>query len=244
MGGAPHLADIASVDGISGIAVNCHAAEVQTLTAAEQERAVVKACEVLGPGNVPVIAGIYGESSCEAGRMATYAQNEGADGLLVFPPAFMASGGHMRPETIEENLRHISDNSDLPIIVFQFPLVSGLSYPLSTLVGLCEKFPKIRAVKDQIGDGNQHERHVRELHSLDNPVNILTTHSAWLLGSLVLGCDGLLSGAGSVIADLQVKRCSAQSRQVTLRWRKRSTTGSIRPFVPSTMSRFWTCTTG
>ena len=32
----------------------------------------------------------------------------------------------------------------------------------------------------------------------------LTTHSAWLLGSLVLGCDGLLSGAGSVIADLQV----------------------------------------
>ena len=146
-----HLADIASVDGISGIAVNGHAAEVQTLTAAEQERAVVKACEILGRGNVPVIAGIYGESSREAGRMATYAQNEGAEGLLVFPPAFMASGGHMRPEMIEEHLRHLSDNSDLPIIVFQYPLVSGLSYPLSTLVGLCEKFPTIRAVKDQIG---------------------------------------------------------------------------------------------
>ena len=29
-------------------------------------------------------------------------------------------------------------------------------------------------------------------------------HSAWLLGSCVMGCDGLLSGAGSVIADLQV----------------------------------------
>jgi 4-hydroxy-tetrahydrodipicolinate synthase len=32
---------------------------------------------------------------------------------------------------------------------------------------------------------------------------VLTTHSAWLLSSLVLGCNGLLSGAGSVIADLQ-----------------------------------------
>jgi 4-hydroxy-tetrahydrodipicolinate synthase len=36
-------------------------------------------------------------------------------------------------------------------------------------------------------------------------VNVLTTHSAWLLSSLVLGCNGLLSGSGSVIADLQVQ---------------------------------------
>jgi 4-hydroxy-tetrahydrodipicolinate synthase len=35
-------------------------------------------------------------------------------------------------------------------------------------------------------------------------VNVLTTHSAWLLSSLVLGCNGLLSGSGSVIPDLQV----------------------------------------
>ena len=33
---------------------------------------------------------------------------------------------------------------------------------------------------------------------------MLTTHSSWLLSSLVLGCDGLLSGSGSVIAGLHV----------------------------------------
>src|SRR5208282_4301443 len=33
-------------------------------------------------------------------------------------------------------------------------------------------------------------------------VNVLTTHSAWLLSSLVLGCNGLLSGSGSVFPDL------------------------------------------
>jgi 4-hydroxy-tetrahydrodipicolinate synthase len=32
---------------------------------------------------------------------------------------------------------------------------------------------------------------------------VLSTHSAWLLSSLVLGCNGLLSGSGSVIPDLQ-----------------------------------------
>ncbi|MAP18382.1 MAG: dihydrodipicolinate synthase family protein, partial [Aurantimonas sp.] len=199
-----HLRDIASVDGIAGIAINGHAAEVHALTIPEQERAVIQAREVLGPLGVPVVAGVYTESSLEAGRMAAQAQREGAEGLLVFPPAFMSLGGHMRPEMIEEHIRHITDNSDLPIVLFQFPVISNLSYPLATLIGLCEKFPTIRAVKDQIGDGNQHERQIRELHALDNPVNVLTTHSAWLLGSLAMGCDGLLSGAGSVIADLQV----------------------------------------
>src|SRR5213076_2797654 len=37
------------------------------------------------------------------------------------------------------------------------------------------------------------------------PVNVLTTHSTWLMASLVLGCNGLLSGSGSVIADLHVQ---------------------------------------
>jgi 4-hydroxy-tetrahydrodipicolinate synthase len=36
-------------------------------------------------------------------------------------------------------------------------------------------------------------------------VNVLTTHSSWLFSSLVLGCKGLLSGSGSVIAELQAK---------------------------------------
>ena len=38
---------------------------------------------------------------------------------------------------------------------------------------------------------------------MPRPVNVLTTHSAWLFSSLVLGCKGLLSGSGSVIAPLQ-----------------------------------------
>jgi 4-hydroxy-tetrahydrodipicolinate synthase len=46
---------------------------------------------------------------------------------------------------------------------------------------------------------------VRLLQSRARPVNVLSTHSAWLLSSLVLGCNGLLSGSGSVIADLQAQ---------------------------------------
>ena len=34
---------------------------------------------------------------------------------------------------------------------------------------------------------------------------MLPTHSAWLFMALVMGCNGLLSGSGSVIAELQAR---------------------------------------
>ena len=68
MGGT--LADNACVNSTSGNTVNGHLAKVHALTVAEQDRAVEKASEILGPRNVPVITGVRGESSLEAGRMA------------------------------------------------------------------------------------------------------------------------------------------------------------------------------
>jgi 4-hydroxy-tetrahydrodipicolinate synthase len=74
---------------------------------------------------------------------------------------------------------------------------------VDTLVKLLDAVPSVRAIKDWCNDPAQHERQIRLLQSRTRPVNVLTTHSSWLFSSLVLGCKGLLSGSGSVIADLQ-----------------------------------------
>jgi 4-hydroxy-tetrahydrodipicolinate synthase len=103
------------------------------------------------------------------------------------------------------HFKRIADASDLPIIAFQYPLATGQGYPSETLLRMCEEVPSIRAIKDWAGTVQQHEWHVRTLQSLPRPVNVLSTQSSWLMSSLVLGCKGLLSGSGSVIADLQAK---------------------------------------
>jgi 4-hydroxy-tetrahydrodipicolinate synthase len=72
-----------------------------------------------------------------------------------------------------------------------------------TLLALLDAVPGVRAIKDWCNNPMQHERQIRLLQSRARPVNVLSTHSSWLLSSLVLGCNGLLSGSGSVIADLQ-----------------------------------------
>ncbi len=63
----------------------------------------------------------------------------------------------------------------------------------------------MKAIKDWAGTPQQHEWHVRTLQNLSRPFNVLSTQSSWLMASLTLGCKGLLSGSGSVIADLQAQ---------------------------------------
>jgi 4-hydroxy-tetrahydrodipicolinate synthase len=134
----------------------------------------------------------------------------GASALLVFPPAPFTLG--QSPQMALAHFKRIADASDLPLIVFQYPLATGQGYPKDTLLNLCEEVTTIRAIKDWTGNVPDHEWHIRTLQNLPRPVNVLTTHSAWLYSSLVLGCNGLLSGSGSVIADSQARLFRAVQR--------------------------------
>lgn len=207
-----HLRQCALLPGVSAVTVNGHASEVHACTLDEQERILAESMEEVGD-RVPVINGVYADGSIEAARIAAMAQRNGASALLVFPPNSMAMGGQLRPEMAEAHFKRIADACDLPLICFQYPMASGLGYPFDTLLRLFESVPSIRAIKDWSNDAMLHERHIRTFQNLSRPVNVLTTHSGWLMASLSMGANGLLSGAGSVIADLQVQLFRAVKAQ-------------------------------
>lgn len=198
-----HLRDCALVDGVSAVTVNGHASEVHACSFEEQQQILAASLAEVGD-KVPLINGIYADGSMEAARIAAMADREGASALLVFPPNSMAMGGQLRPEMAIAHYRRIADATDLPIIAFQYPMAGGLGYAFDTLLALFEEVPSIAAIKDWSNDAMLHEKHIRTFQNLPRPVNVLTTHSSWLMASLTLGCNGLLSGSGSVIADLQV----------------------------------------
>jgi 4-hydroxy-tetrahydrodipicolinate synthase len=195
-----HLRDVAAVKGISAITINAHSTEVASCSFDEQRRVLEIAGDEVG-SRVPLVNGVWADGSLEAARIARMADQGGASALLVFPPAPFTLG--QSPDMALAHFKAIADATDLPIIVFQYPLATGQGYPRDTLLRIADEVPSVRAIKDWCGNVQQHEMHVRELQSRTRPVNVLSTHSAWLLSSLVLGCNGLLSGSGSVIADLQ-----------------------------------------
>jgi len=195
-----HLRDVAATEGISAITINAHSTEVASCTFEEQRRVLDISQTEIGD-RLPLINGVWADGSLEASRIARMAAQAGASALLVFPPAPFTLG--QTPAMVLAHFKRIADATDLPLIAFQYPLSTGQGYPKDTLLQLCAEVPTVRAIKDWIGNVPHHEWHVRTLQSLPRPVNVLTTHSAWLYSSLVLGCNGLLSGSGSVIADMQ-----------------------------------------
>lgn len=206
-----HLRDLAGVAGISAITTNAHASEVASCDPAEQAEVLALTMAEVGD-RIPVVAGVYADGTLQAVRLARAAAEGGASALLVFPPTVLARGTQARPECLADHVRAIAAATDLPLILFQYPLASGLTYPLATLQELAAEVPSIRAIKDWSGDPVVAERHVAALSALPRPVHVLSTHSAWLFASLVIGCAGLLSGSGSVIAGLQVALFEAVRR--------------------------------
>ena len=197
-----HLRDVASVEGVSAITINAHATEVASCSFDEQKLVLEIAQDEIG-ARVPIVNGIYSEGPFEAVRLAQMADAGGASALLVFPTGVYTFG--QRPEMAVDYFKRIADATDLPLILFQYPPAGGQGYPLATLIKIMDAVPSVRAIKDWSANPQLHERQIRALQSRTPPVTVLTTHSAWLLSSLVLGCNGLLSGSGSVIADLQAQ---------------------------------------
>jgi 4-hydroxy-tetrahydrodipicolinate synthase len=197
-----HLRDVTSVKGISAITINAHSTEAASCSFEEQKRVLEITQDEVGD-RIPIVHGIYTDGSLEAQRLAKMATEGGSSALLVFPSGIYTMG--QRPEMAIEHFKRIAAVTDLPLIAFQYQPAGGQGYPLSTLIRMIEEVPSIRAIKDWCGSAQLADRQIRALQTRTPPVNVLSTHSAWLFSSLVLGCNGLLSGSGSVIADLQAQ---------------------------------------
>jgi len=198
-----HLRWLADVPGVKGIVCNGHAAEVSSLTREERRRALAIAADAVGP-RLPLIAGVYADSTREAVELARDAKSEGASGLLVFPPTLFMWGGREHPQMVRNYCATIAEAVPLPLVVFQYPPASGLGYTTEILTQLVE-IPAVAAVKEWSNDIVTFERNLRAIRATGRPVAVLSSFTLSLLASFLLGADGAISGMGSVVADCQVE---------------------------------------
>ncbi len=196
-----HLRALVTTPGVVGITCNGHAAEVTALSRPERCAAVALAAEAV-KGEATLIAGIHAENYRQAIELARDAQAEGADALLVFPLPALALGGGQ-----EMAYRHVAELASavpMPLVIFSYPAFTGMAYELGTLERICS-IDTVVAVKEWSLDLRVHERTRDMLRGLPRPVALLTSFSTNLLPALVSGADGILSGHGSVIADLHAR---------------------------------------
>jgi len=206
-----HLRHLAATPGVRALVVNGHAGETSSLDRAERRRVVAIAREVAGEAT-GVVAGIVSEDPRAACDLAHDAREAGADAILLFPPLLFAGGAETRPEMAVGFVAAVAAAAAVPVVLFQLSRASGLGYAPELLARLLREVPSIVAVKEGSDLPTAYEDNLAVLHGCGRPVAMLTSNNAWLLASLALGGDGILSGIGSVAPALLAEMHGAVAR--------------------------------
>lgn len=207
-----HVQSLADIVGLGGVVVNGHAGEVDSLSQKERQWCLQETLAVVN-GKMPVYCGVFCKNTARAVEEAKNAARMGADGLLVsVPNSFWMGGGTLHSEMAFRFYSEVAAASDLPIILFSLPKSTDMSLRLEYILQICQEITPVAAIKELSGEVYFYEELWHELQTMGRPVSLLSSFSKSLVSSLAVGGDGLLSGAGSVIARQQLALFEAVAR--------------------------------
>ena len=168
--------------GCRGVGPNGSLGEYSSLTDEERRRVVQVAVEAVG-GRGIVIAGVHGVGWHQAQQWARYAQEDGADGVLLLPPTIYRAS---ESEVIEHFTRVAEVG--IPIMAYNNPFDTKVDIVPSMVARLAE-IPEVQAIKEFSGD----VRRVMEIKELCD-IDVIAGADDLLYESIVAGAVGWFAG--------------------------------------------------
>ena len=188
------MIDFQIAGGTDAIIICGTTGESSTLTHEEHDACIKFAVEHTA-GRVPVIAGTGSNSTAEAIRLSTHAQNNGADALLLVTPYYNKA----TQKGLIQHYTAIAKSVDLPIILYNVPSRTGVNILPQTAVTLAKNVKNIVAVKEASGNISQ----VAELAALaDGCIDIYSGNDDQVVPLLSLGGVGVISVLSNVMPKL------------------------------------------
>ena len=188
------MIDFQIAGGTDAIIICGTTGESSTLTHEEHDACIKFAVEHTA-GRVPVIAGTGSNSTAEAIRLSTHAQNNGADALLLVTPYYNKA----TQKGLIQHYIAIANSVDLPIILYNVPSRTGVNILPQTAVTLAKNVKNIVAVKEASGNISQ----VAELAALaDGCIDIYSGNDDQVVPLLSLGGVGVISVLSNVMPKL------------------------------------------
>jgi dihydrodipicolinate synthase/N-acetylneuraminate lyase len=183
-------------DGLSGVVVAGSTGEAPLLDADEVRRLVGVARDAV-PSGRRLLAGTGAEATRQAVALSRAAGAEGADAVLVRPPAYFGPG--LGATQLADYYRGVADGSPVPVLVYNIPKFTRVAIPAALLVELAAH-PNIAGVKDSSGDIDTFTSYRAAVPGW----SVLVGSASLLLAALERGGDGSICAAACFAA----RRCA------------------------------------
>lgn len=151
-------------------------------------------------GRVPVLIGVSVPGTIESIAFARHAEAHGADGMVAINPYYSALG--------EENLYHyfrdIAEAVPLPMMLYNFPGVTGQDLGPDLILRLARDCPSIVGLKDTVDTLSHIRRVIQTVKPVRPDFLIFSGFEEYMLGTLAMGGDGCVPASGNFAPHLTV----------------------------------------
>lgn len=181
--------------GLKGFVVSGSTGEAPFLSGDEKRR-LYEAVRECASESV-LIAGTATESVRETLGLIHDAAKLDYDAALVLTPHYYRSQ-MLRPETQASFFRAVADSSPLPVLIYNFPQMTGIDIPLEVVMELSEH-PNIAGIKDSSAEL---DRGARLRAELPDTFDVMVGAAGTFHESVRLGVNGGILGIANVLPRL------------------------------------------
>jgi len=188
-------------EGTDGILLLGTTAESPTLAQDEKERIVRFSIRIID-GRIPVMVGTGSNNIEHTIAMTHRAEKWGADSALVITPYY----NKPTQEGMYQYFKKISENVDIPIVIYNVPSRTGVNINAETTVRLANDFDNIVAIKEASGNIVQVSEIIRDSNK---DFSVLSGEDALNMPIMMCGGDGVISVTANILPKKMHELCVA-----------------------------------
>lgn len=193
------LIELQIASGTDAIIVCDTAGEPETMTLDERLSVVQFVVERVN-GRIPVISGVFGNSTANVVEDAKAAEAIGVDALLVVAPYFIQTS----QAGIIAHFNAVADNVSVPIIAYNIPARTGMNIVPDTMATIL-KHENVVGVKESSGNIEQ----IVNLAAMCPECEIYAGNDDHVVPVLSIGGQGVISTIANIMPDTMHAMCEA-----------------------------------
>ncbi len=177
-------------NGVDGLVISGSTGEAPHLNREDRLKLLQSALDLIGDNKI-IIAGTGAESLNRTLEYSIDASKHGAKALLIITPYYYRHNS----ENIIKYYREISDKLNKPILLYNFPQITGINIDVETASELIDG-RKIIGIKDSSGNMINI---IKLIKKLGGRGKILPGNPYISLPSIMMGADGVILAAANII---------------------------------------------
>ncbi|MGJ9459623.1 dihydrodipicolinate synthase family protein [Oceanobacillus sp. CF4.6] len=152
-------------------------------------------------GRVPVLIGTGSSSTKEAVSLSQHAEKVGADGVVVINPYYWT----LTEENLFAHYAEIAESIELPILLYNFPTLTGQDLSPEFVLKLVDKYENIIGIKETIDSIAHIESMISTVKSKYPDFTVFAGFDNHLFNTLTLGGDGAICASVNFAPEIAVE---------------------------------------